>query len=169
MPDFTSANVLAAAGLSDLIGPRADFAFRKIIDDHEVLAVAERLSRQAFIIAALQSMDLGQLSRLAKRVRPEPAPSVGWLLSTPDQNLSANSFYIIARRGTEELFFKPKSIEEAAQIRQWGESVPTHILQSYDALLAAPNPEYVLELARAERARIKDKQDQTRKLWPGLG
>jgi len=45
MPDFTSANVLAAAGLSDLIGPRADFAFRKIINDHEVLDIAERLSR----------------------------------------------------------------------------------------------------------------------------
>ena len=166
MPDFTAANVTAAAGLSDLCGPRADFAFRKIINDHEVLDIAQRLALQAFIIPALQSMDVGQLSHLAKRVRPEPAPSVGWLLSTPDQNLSANSFYIIARRGSQELFFKPATIEEAARIRQWGESVPTHILQAYDALLAAPNPEYVAELVRAERDRLTEKQHQANKLWP---
>ena len=83
--DLQSPNeILEAAGLSDLTGPRADFAYRKIVNDHEVLEIAERLAREAFIIPALQSMDLGQLSRLAKRARPEPSGRSGNADSTAE-------------------------------------------------------------------------------------
>jgi len=127
MPNYTPEEILAAAGLSDLTGPRADFAYRKIIDDHEVLAIAERLSREAFIVAALQSMDSGQRSRLAKRTRPEPAPVVRWAVTIAPVSQRP---MIKATFGGEEVFFDGAP-EKAAHFVWHGEKPPLRLLEEY--------------------------------------
>jgi len=135
--DLQSPNeILEAAGLSDLTGPRADFAYRKIVNDHEVLEIAERLAREAFIIPALQSMDLGQLSRLAKRARPEPAPVVRWTVtigSVSQRPLLTGTF------GGEQIFFDDTP-EKAANILWHSEHPPVRVLQAYAAAYDPNNP-----------------------------
>ena len=129
MSTNTPNEILDVAGLSDLTGPRADFAYRKIIDDHEVLAIADRLSREAFIAAAVRSMDPGQLNRLRKRSRPEPAPVVRWVvtISTISQRPLMTATF-----GKEQIFFDGKP-EQAASIFWHGEKPSVRVLQEYAA------------------------------------
>lgn len=129
MSTATPTNILVAAGLNDLSGPRADYAYNKIIEDHEVLEIAERLSRAAFIVAALQSMDPGQLNRLRKRTRPEPAPVVRWLVTV---GMISNRPSLKAVFGAEEIFFDGTP-EKASALVFHGEKPPVRVLQEYSA------------------------------------
>jgi hypothetical protein len=127
MPTNTVNEILEAAGLSDLSGPRADFAFNKIINDHEVLEIAERLSREAFIGAALRSMAPGQLARLQKRIQPAPAPMVRWVVTIGSVSQRA---LLTATFGGEQIFFDGTP-EKAANLQFHGEHPSVRVLQEY--------------------------------------
>jgi hypothetical protein len=150
MSTNTPNEILAAAGLSDLSGPRADFAYNKIISDGEILLIAERLSREAFIAAAVRSMDPGQLNRLRKRSRPEPAPVVRWVVTI--STISQRPL-LTATFGKEQIFFDGTP-EKAAALVWHGEKPPVRALQEYTAAFNPNAP--VLDAAYWHTATNKE-------------
>jgi hypothetical protein len=150
MPNFTPNEILAAAGLSDLTGPRADFAYNKIIQDGEVLLIAERIARESFLAEAVRSMTPGQIGRLQKRTRPEPAPVVRWTVTI---STISNRPLLKATFGKEEVFFDGTP-EKAAHFVWHGEKPPLRLLEEYAAEFNPNAP--VLDAAYYHTATAKD-------------
>jgi hypothetical protein len=86
----------------------------------------------------------------------KPKFRVGWSLVSPEMAQSgrpiivANSYLGDSQTPDEKLFFQPKTIEEARQVRVRGQAVPGDLLYQYGQFLNVPSTDWSAEMWRQQ-------------------